>query len=778
MAETAAESGVATTGGWRRHLPFVVLGLVLAVLFAHLVIQDLSHSLIATGDVNLWSYQGYYVATNLRLLPVPHLDLDNDVSFYPYGTSQVFQPWGFERELFWAACYALLGHGPWLQLYFLLSTLITLFGCYVLLVREHGRLAAGAVGLLVAFANYGAIWRFPGQINMACLHWAVLGLVADYLLARRLWLGERWTTRLLLARGALLVLALGLDLGYVAGISLTSFALTITWATLVFYARRRPRPRELAAIVKSWRSQLAAGWRDAAESCAALVALAAVAAFFFVPLAAQSALAARAFDFSDFIDHAWWAHPLRLFIPVLPWLNPLQFPTLRGDSPEGAFVTSPGWFFLLIGVLGAVLGRRRWGAYVPLLVLMLLFLTYHGHHVPYLRMFPWFGFIRVGGRFSVVFPTILALIGLAIPATFWRARAGRVAAVLAGLLLAVEVTTAYRFALAMPKPYVRPGPSFAGLMATIAATPGEAVLEWPFCVAAGNGLGTGELCLYYHQQSGLFAFRQFHHKKVVGQYFGRLHRSQLTPFRQAGWPQMFFPDVDHPMLATRQRRDFLPGEWRFLADFYRLNDFCGLLIYPDLLAPETVRTIHEFAGPPVAETTYPGVGRMQFIPKSAAWRSGVDPARGRAVRLLPDDLVVALDLDLTGHAADRFLTSGWGGPDGRFRWTEARAATVEFASDRIAPLLVELTMSSFRAQRIRVALNGHPLGEVASDGGPLRDHTWTAPTEIVAHSNRLTLELPDACTPASVGAGNDIRLLGASVSRIRVRRIESAPAGR
>jgi hypothetical protein len=776
MVEGAGESRVATGGGVRRHLPFVVLGLVLAALFARFVIQDLRYPLIATGDVNLWGYQGYYVATNLRLLPFPRLDLDNDVSFYPYGTSQVFQPWGFERELFWAACYALFGHGPWLQVYFLFSTLIALFGCYALLVRDHGRVRAGAVGVLVAFANYGAIWRFPGQINMACLHWTMLGLVADYLLARRAWLGERWTTRLLLGRLALLVLGLGLDLGYVAGIGLTSFSLTLLWAALVFVARRRPRPRDLRGIVSGWWSQLSAGWRAAPDACAALVAVAAVAVFFFVPLAAGTVLAARAFDFSDFIDHAWWAHPIRLFIPILPWFNPLQFPEVRGDSPEGAFVTSPGWFFLLIAGLGALLGRRQWGVYVPSLVMMLLFLTYHGHHVPYLKLLPWFGFTRVAGRFSVVFPAILALLGLAVPAAFWRARAGRVSLGVAAAVLAVEATTAYRLALITPKPYARPDASFERLMATVAATPGEAVLEWPFCVAAGNGLGTGELCLYYHRQSGLFALRQFHHKKVVGQYFGRLHRSQLTPFRQAGWPQMFFPDVDHPSFAIRQRRDFLPGEWRFLAEFYRLNDFCGLLLYPDLLDPATVKTIHEVAGPPAAEASYPGVGRVEFIPKGVAWRNGADPARGRALRLLPDDLVVTLDLDLTGQAADRFLTSGWGGPDSRFRWTEAREATVSFASDRIAPLLVELTMSSFRAQRVRVALNGHLLGEVECDGGPLRDRSWTVPADKVAHENRLTLELPDARTPASVGAGGDIRLLGASVSRIRIRRIESAAA--
>jgi len=88
-------------------------------------------------------------------------------------------------------------------------------------------------------------------------------------------------------------------------------------------------------------------------------------------------------------------------------------------------VTSPGWFFVLIAGLGALLGRRRWGVYVPLLAMMLLFLTYHGHHVPYLRLLPWFGFTRVAGRFSVIFPTILALVGLAVPPRSGAAAAGR-----------------------------------------------------------------------------------------------------------------------------------------------------------------------------------------------------------------------------------------------------------------------------------------------------------------------------------------------------------------
>lgn len=60
--------------------------------------------------------------------------------------------------------------------------------------------------------------------------------------------------------------------------------------------------------------------------------------------------------------------------------------------------------------------------------------------------------------------------------------------------------------------------------------PGEAVLDWPFCVAGGNGLGLDNLCPYVFKNGAAFALRRFHEKKVVGQSFSRLHPSQLQPY--------------------------------------------------------------------------------------------------------------------------------------------------------------------------------------------------------------------------------------------------------
>jgi hypothetical protein len=54
------------------------------------------------------------------------LDLVNDQTLYPLGTNQLFQPWAVERDLFQAALLRLFGHGPWLQLYLLLSLAVTM----------------------------------------------------------------------------------------------------------------------------------------------------------------------------------------------------------------------------------------------------------------------------------------------------------------------------------------------------------------------------------------------------------------------------------------------------------------------------------------------------------------------------------------------------------------------------------------------------------------------------------------------------------------------------
>jgi hypothetical protein len=117
-------------------------------------------------------------------------------------------------------------------------------------------------------------------------------------------------------------------------------------------------------------------------------------------------------------------------------------------------------------------------------------------------------------------------------------------------------------------------------MSYVKNQPGEAVLDWPFCVTGGNGIGAIDgLCPYFFTIGSIPAMRRFHEKKVVGQYFGRLHPSQIEPYLQAGWSQMFVPDKLDLFKGTRQSRCFTTEEWSFFTDFYKFNDFAGINLY-------------------------------------------------------------------------------------------------------------------------------------------------------------------------------------------------------
>ena len=498
-------------------------------LFATVIIQDFHNPILGAGDRNIAGYLGYYVAHNLHLWPVPHLGLTNDQMLYPYGNTHVFLSWAFEQDLLWTVLDRLFGNGPWLQVYFLLSVAITVVGSYLLARREWGPLRAAYLSFVVGFGSYAAIWRWPFHASLALIHWTVLNVVADAIIARRVWLRRPLSARLLLVRAALVVLCLGLDLGYVAGMALTSLLVTAVFVTAVVWRRSESRWPFTPSRIAGWRRALAASWAEHRVQNAAIALIAAVAAWLLVPLVLEVALTARRYDFSKIPDHVWWSNPIRLLIPIFPGFNPMMLFRL-GDSPEGQFSGSPGIFFVLAAALGLATAKKgERGATLPLLALLGLFLAYQPRVVPLQHVLPWFQFDRVTGRFALIYPTILALVSLAVPTGLWRRAAGKVAIIALGGVLAVEGATAYSLVLIRPLGNFVPDRSFRNLMSAIATAPGEAVMEWPFCVAAGNGIGTGELCPFYNVQAGLFGLRQLHGKKIVSQYYGRSHPSQIEP---------------------------------------------------------------------------------------------------------------------------------------------------------------------------------------------------------------------------------------------------------
>lgn len=271
-----------------------------------------------------------------------------------------------------------------------------------------------------------------------------------------------------------------------------------------------------------------------------LISVIIVVSCYYLPLIGQIAREAKSFDFTGVNSGTWWANPLRLLIPYLLDFNPGQprFEKLLRDSPEGFGAASPGWFLLIIGSIGLWQERKQIAIFIPLLIIFLLCLFYDPGHFPTLKIFPWFSFNRVGGRATVIYPVILTLFALHCHFSHWRSLTRRLATILLVFLACTELYTAYSLKLETYKPYIL-DQSFFAYMNFVRQQPGEAVLDWPFCVASGNGVGTDKLCPYYYKNNAIHTLKRFHHKKVVGYTYSRLHPSQIEPYMQAGWNRLF-----------------------------------------------------------------------------------------------------------------------------------------------------------------------------------------------------------------------------------------------
>ncbi len=632
------------------------------------------HPLLNHDYVDYWEYMGFFFAKNLKLLPIPHLDMVNNQVFYPYGVNSVFQAWGIERDIFYAIFYLFFGVGPWLQFYYLLTLIITALGTFILLVRDYGIFRASGAGFIVSFFNFYAIHKYPHHLLVSFIHWTTLSLIADFLIVKRVVLKQHVSLRLILVRACLLILSLGQDLGYVAGFALMSLTVSALFiAVLLTYRhfRKKLRLTELfQRAVTTYKTEFFASPRTSLV----LLGLSIIAGYIYLPLALQIAREAKSFDFTGITSGAWWTSPSRLLIPWLPGLNPgLPFEQVFGDSPEGLGAGSPGWFLLILGTVGLWQSRKRITIFIPLLLIFLLCIFYHPEsfamkrlfllilgtvalwqarkrvtifmpllliflicifykpvHLPTLKLFPWFAFNRVGGRSSVIYPVILCIFALEINFDGLRLRSRQLLSACLVVLACTELYTAYSFKIDY-QPYLL-DQNFFTYMDYVKKQPGEAVLDWPFCIHGGNGIG---ICPYYRYNSVIHAMRRFHEKKVMGQYFGRLHPSQIEPYIQAGWDKLFFPDSPNVSKVTRQARCFHPDEWSFFTDFYKLNDFAGINLYVELLPEDCVSEFYARFGTPALETLVPGAGRVKFLPKSPELRNQVNLALGATLKFEP-----------------------------------------------------------------------------------------------------------------------------------------------
>ncbi len=128
---------------------------------------------------------------------------------------------------------------------------------------------------------------------------------------------------------------------------------------------------------------------------------------------------------------------------------------------------------------------------------------------------------------------------------------------------------------------------------------------------------------------------------------------------------------------------------------------------------------------------------------------------------------------------DAHLLAGWspretdGSP---FRWTDGHAAQVVFAlADPGRHQALRITLGAFlerdlAAQRVQVTLNGHALAPLTLRQPRPEEYPFALPRGLLDVRNVLTLALPDARSPQSLGSGDDRRVLGVAVESIRLTR--------
>ncbi|MFA6034318.1 MAG: hypothetical protein WC889_15570, partial [Myxococcota bacterium] len=384
-----------------------------------------------------------------------------------------------------------------------------------------------------------------------------------------------------------------------------------------------------------WRTEA----RERRAKVAAPVACGAAICWLYLPILFQV--------MHKYVQYSWetggsfWANPVRIFLPWFPLLNadhPAVNAFLR-DNVELVGNMSPGWTIAIPAAAGLFfIVKNRMRSYLPLVVLLLLFLLHNPVHFAVLKAFPWYREARVFGRFSLIFPVIMPLVALAAwePFLAWTGRHRWLWAVIAPVVL-LELFGVYsRAGTFEPMPAYKVEP----YMAAVRNTPGAALLDWPFCIAGGNGVGTADLCPFYNRNQTTYGLERWHQKKLISAYLGKLTHSQIKPFVDQGWPLLFERMLGAESslpIGARSRFGRCPDEeeWAFLIGFLKRGDFAGVQLYSDLAGKDCAEEFHRRIGPPSAFITLPVTGPTEFIPRPAAWRALTDEDAARSLHFSP-----------------------------------------------------------------------------------------------------------------------------------------------
>lgn len=603
---------------------------VLQVLFCSFDIKNFREPLsdYFSTDTEQWENMSYYLAKNISFPLYPKLDLTNNDHLYPYGANHAFQGWFLEGNYFYAFFYNLWGSGPWLNIYYALSMLLGALGVFFLIGHFFNYQRAILVSLLVTFFNFHALNRYPAHYAYSILHWATISIFLDFIIVRKFYNKELISLRLVFFKIMIMSLALGLDLAYILGFVLNSFFFSGLF--IAFLCLMKQYRMYFSKLVRYWYADL----KSKRPFLIWMPMVAIMAGWLYIPVIWQVFNAVRSFHF-DYPAGYTWDMPLRLFFPYFQFFNAAYnpFQEVFHDRPEGLGSLSPGLLPITIGLVGYIYSSKKSRIImIPFFIFLLIATCSHPVRWPVIQALPWCKMYRVTSRITVIIPIFCGF--LFLMGNYKSIKPIYKASILLLILLIgfSEIYTvfnmrykrvAYTFADSF-KPYIE----------YVKRQKGEAVLDWPFCIAGGNGVGTlDNLCPTYNKSSGVHALKRFHDKKTIGHYYGRLHPSLITPFVRSGWPQILIGDSKESGHSKRLVNTFTVKQWEFFQEFFKKNDFAGINLYIDLLPEEEVKEFYRKFGLPTKTTSVPIAGRVVFIPKRKEWFNDVNIAEGKMLKI-------------------------------------------------------------------------------------------------------------------------------------------------
>lgn len=130
--------------------------------------------------------------------------------------------------------------------------------------------------------------------------------------------------------------------------------------------------------------------------------------------------------------------------------------------------------------------------------------------------------------------------------------------------------------------------------------------------------------------------------------------------------------------------------------------------------------------------------------------------------------------------AENFLGDGWAATETGFRWSDGARASLIFRLRELAPLRWRMALTPFlhgdqlTRQTVRVLLNGERVSEHLLSNAATTVLEAALPRGFLKLENCLTLDFPDAVSPAALGLSTDVRQLAIAVQWIEFLPNESS----